>query len=226
MLYINIHVHKACKLHQILEIQSLFHTQAGQINENPKQLFSIGIHPWHTFNINIEKEIRALKKTANCKNVIAIGECGLDKLKGNSLFEQTEIFKAQAIMANEIGKPLIIHCVKAFQEIVELHRQIKPVASWIIHNFTKNGNLALQLTELGFVLSFGLPIIDKDNAPDSFAAITNNAFFLETDEFEGQQIEKLYNKAAELKNMTVEQLSEIIKNNFERCFKVQTDEWQ
>lgn len=192
-----------------------------------KQLFSIGIHPWHTFDINIEKEIIVLKETANLKNVIAIGECGLDKLKGNSMEKQIEIFKAQAILANEVGKPLIIHCVKAFPEIIKLHKQINPVVPWIIHNFNKKEDIAKQLTDLGFILSFGQSLINKNYpAVKAFSLLPGKTFFLETDEADGGQIKQIYEHAAIIKNKTPEQLAGILKENFEMIFKIKTNEWE
>ncbi len=226
MQYINIHTHNHIRNQEILEIQSLYHTQANSITKYPGCLFSIGIHPWHTKDINLGKEIDRIKKNANSKNVVAIGECGLDKLKGADIEVQIEIFKSHALIAEEQNKPLIIHCVHAYQEIISMHQQIGPAAPWIIHDFNKNETLANQLIKNGFILSFGKSLIDKKPSIFKiFAEIKESDFFLETDEKIGINLKQIYEQAANIMNLPLDRLSEIIKFNFEKCFKIKTDDW-
>lgn len=226
MLYINIHTHNPSQDTDILEIQNLFHSQASLSEKYPKHLFSIGIHPWHTNKTILERDILILKKYAYLKNIIAIGECGLDKLKGSELPEQIEIFEAQAVLAEELQKPLIIHCVKAYQELVVIHKKIKPTVPWIIHDFNKNEQLAGQLIKSGFILSFGKSLNDnKPNMFKIFSELPDESYFLETDEESGTKLKLLYELCAKIKNISLDKFAIIIKNNFENCFKIRTDDW-
>ena len=68
---------------------------------------------------------------------------------------QKEVFLAQANLAEETHKPLIIHCVKAWADLIACKKAVKPEMPWIIHGFRGNGELASQLVRLGFYLSFG-----------------------------------------------------------------------
>jgi TatD DNase family protein len=226
MLYINIHTHNPSQDTDILEIQNLFHSQISLSEKNPKHLYSIGIHPWHTNEIILEREIPTLKKYAQLGNIIAIGECGVDKLKGSEVSKQIEIFKAQALLAEELQKPLIVHCVKAYHELLSIHQKIKPSMPWIIHDFNKNGQLANQLIKSGFILSFGKSLNDsKLYISKIFSDLPNESYFLETDEESGNKLKLLYEYSAKIKNISLDELSIIIKHNFERCFKINTDDW-
>ena len=226
MFYINIHTHNPSGDPEIFEIQNLLHTQTDFIKKCPGHLFSLGVHPWHTKDIHLEKEIDKIKRYAYSKNVIAIGECGLDKLKGAVLEAQIDIFKAHALIAEELKKPLIIHCVRAYQEIISIHQKINPIVPWIIHDFNKNEKLADQLIKSGFILSFGKSLCDnKPYLLKLFSELPDDYYFFETDEETGVKLKLLYECAAKIKNISLEKLVEIIKHNFERCFKIKADDF-
>jgi TatD DNase family protein len=226
MLYINIHTHNPSEDSDLLEIRNLFHSQINILEKNPNHLFSIGIHPWYTSEVNLEKDISIIKKSAVSKNIIAIGECGIDKLKGAELSRQIEIFVAQVQLAEELHKPLIIHCVKAYHELVAIHQKIKPSVPWIIHDFNKNDQLAHQLIKMGIILSFGKSLNDKKpSILKLFSELPDESFFLETDEESGNKLKQLYDYSAKIKNISLGALAAIIKSNFERCFKILIDDW-
>ncbi len=80
------------------------------------QACSAGIHPWYV-DLNEEAQWEALVKYAEKPQVIAIGECGLDKLCATEWNRQLHLFEKQIVLANELKKPLIIHCVRAYHEV-------------------------------------------------------------------------------------------------------------
>ena len=116
---------------------------------------SVGIHPWYLTDDDAENQLELLRKAIENKQVLAIGECGLDKLKGPSMELQKVVFKEQMAMAEEHGLPLVIHCVKASNELVQLKRQTHPDQPWIIHGFRGKEALAKEFIQHGFYLSFG-----------------------------------------------------------------------
>lgn len=120
------------------------------------KLYSAGIHPWYLAdetNTSIEK----LEKLLTHPQITALGECGLDKIKGGTtLDKQIEIFKQQIILSEKYKKPLIIHCVHAFNELIQLYSQTNPIQTWIIHGFRGKPELASQLCSVGIHLSFGI----------------------------------------------------------------------
>lgn len=123
-----------------------------EIRENPAW-YSAGIHPWYIYNVHAQ--IEALRSLLQETTLVAIGEAGLDKLADASLSLQQEVFMEQARMAEEYRKPLIIHCVKAWQELIAAKKSVRPGMPWIIHGFRGKGELAAQLIDQGFYLSFG-----------------------------------------------------------------------
>lgn len=144
-----------------------------------KGFYSIGIHPWHTdcLESDLQEIIETLRKKASKDNVVAIGECGLDKLKGAGFDIQKNIFEEQVKISEELSKPLIIHSVKSYNEIIELKKSLKPVQPWIIHGFRGKPQIARQLLNNGFFISVG-----EHFNPKSVSIVPENMLFFETDE--------------------------------------------
>lgn len=140
--------------------------------------YSVGIHPWEAHRFSPEWEAW-LREAATAPNVAAIGEAGIDRFRGEATIkEQERVFLLQAELAESLGKPLIIHCVRAWEETLRLHRLLHPVKSrWIIHGFRGKPALARQLTDAGLSLSIG----EKFN-PGVIAAVPSSQLFIETDE--------------------------------------------
>ena len=168
---------------------------------------SIGIHPW---NIGEEwkRVLASIAASAKESNVVAIGECGLDTLKSPATTElQEEIFKAHIELAEELHKPLIIHCVKAYDRLLALHKEMEPQQAWVLHGFRGKPQLAEQLTRAGLYISLG----EKFN-PDSAKAIPMDKLFIETDESR-HSITDIYTTVAAAKGITVEQLAQQVAAN-------------
>jgi TatD DNase family protein len=112
----------------------------------------MGIHPRQADRTLLPP----LRTLAGLPQVAAIGEVGLDKLASTPWSLQEEVFAAQVQLACEIRKPLIIHCVKAWQELMAVRKTVRYDLPWIIHGFRGNGTLAGQLLRAGCFLSFGI----------------------------------------------------------------------
>ena len=174
---------------------------------------SIGLHPW-----DIDKEWRRkldeIAEYADKGNVWAIGECGIDKINSQADIEsQKEIFQQQALIAEKASKPAIIHCVKGFDEIIAIHKSIKPKQAWIIHGFRGNRQQTEQLTRQGFYLSLG----ERFNE-ESVKAIPNDRLFIESDE-SILDIAGIYKNIATAKNIPIEKLVELIDENRNRIMQ-------
>ena len=173
--------------------------------------YSAGIHPWD-ITPHSAALLQELATTATRANVVAIGECGIDKIKSPAtIATQTEIFAAQARIANAVNKPLIIHCVKAHSELIALRRTIKPTVAWILHGFRGNPTLAQQLLKEGFHLSFG----EKFN-PQSVAATPLHRLFVESDT-SPLPIEDIYAAVAQAAGVTADVLAAAVQKNAVAC---------
>ncbi len=122
----------------------------------PDRFYSAGIHPWDTADEQSARNALAhLALILPSEQIAAIGECGLDALRGGPAAIQEEIFMAQARLAEQYGLPVIIHCVRRFDTLIRLHRELNPHSEWIIHGFRGKPQLARELLRHGFSLSFG-----------------------------------------------------------------------
>ncbi len=153
---------------------------------------SVGLHPWH-ISPEWEERMRRVEQLAAADNVILIGETGLDKIKSSvPLALQEEIFLRHVQLSERFSKPLIIHCVKAYDELIRLRRTLRPTQPWIIHGFRGKPQQAAQLLQTGFQLSFG-----EHFHPDSLRlAVERQSAWLETDE-STLSIEEIHKKATE-----------------------------
>lgn len=120
----------------------------------PGMVHSIGIHPWHTRETT-DRLIASLRTLAAHPATVAIGETGIDQLRGADTARQENIFRIHAELAEIHSKPLIIHSVRSHHLILSLHKQLRPASPWIIHGFRGNPTTARQLVAAGLLLSLG-----------------------------------------------------------------------
>jgi TatD DNase family protein len=188
----------------------------NKFNE-PDIYFSVGVHPW--FLSAWENQIELLEEIANLPKVIAIGECGLDKTKGITLDKQAEIFNIHIRLSEKLEKPLIIHCVKAYNELIRTRSEMQPKQPWIIHGFSSSPQIANQCIESGMCISLGKVLFNNSLTIRSLLqAIPLSRLFLETDEND-YTIDDVYQKYATLMEITVDQLKFEMVKNFDNYFK-------
>ena len=174
---------------------------------------SIGIHPWYVTADDIEQQTEWIKYTAiNDKRVIAIGECGTDKLCNTDMNLQNEAFCNCITLSEELKLPLIIHSIKTSNEIIRLRKSIKPKQPWIIHGFRGKPEQALQYTSNGFYLSFG-----KLYNTESIKIIPLDKLLFETDEYTGN-ITEIIRSAAETLDIPSDKIQDIASENAKRLF--------
>ena len=147
------------------------------------QLWSVGLHPWDldlfcADNLRIKDEIWVeLVAAAASPCVVAIGECGIDLLHGGILATQMLAFRKQALLAERLKKPLIIHAVKAHDIITGMKRDLQPEQPWIIHGFRNKPTIAEIYLKAGCWLSFG-----EKFSPEALDRTPSDRLLAETDE--------------------------------------------
>ncbi|KQR69731.1 TatD family hydrolase [Pedobacter sp. Leaf176] len=210
--FLDVHTHKAAQQKGVESIQSLSLTSDIFLAMPKTRPISIGLHPWYATLDKLETQLKYLSVLAKQANVKLIGECGLDKLMGDNLENQISILTSQITLAEEFSKPLILHCVKAFSELIELKERLKVKVPMIIHGFNKNEELGRQLMAKGFLLSFGAAILKENSGAGKLIQQSEN-FFLETDDSE-ISIKEIYKAAANLKKCSVDELKACIFENW------------
>lgn len=173
--------------------------------------YSVGIHPWHILSFPADGATR-FEELLRHPQVLAIGEAGLDKLAEAPLPLQMEVFGYQARLAEEIDKPLVIHLVKATDELLKLKQQIGPMKPWIIHGFRGKAALAAEYLRHGFYLSFG-----EKYREEALRIVPPDKLFLETDE-STIPVDTLYERAAVIRGIPLGELRETIRRNVSKIF--------
>ena len=215
MKYIDIHTHTESTSPGVLSVFNVFPDKIPEIKEN--QLYSVGIHPWYVNPGNLDKELNIIEELASKSNFIAIGEIGLDKLKPN--FElQKEVFLKQINLAEKLNKPIVMHCVRAYNELLQILKQEKLTVSVIIHRFSGNKETAEQLLKYNVYLSFGEVLLNPDSKTSKiFKEIPESNFFLETDDSD-ISISEIYKAASFLKETV--SVKKTVFNNFVELFSI------
>ncbi len=214
MRYIDIHTHRPRKDENI-QITNVF--AQDLMHDNPNYFFSAGLHPWHISEVNPEQCFESIEASIANKNMLAIGECGLDRHIKLDFALQEKYFSKQINLADKHSKPLIIHCVRAYPDLIKLKKEFRSEVPWILHGFNGNFETTQSLLKHGFYFSFGEPMLKDQTKHDIFRSIPTNRFFLETDDHE-ISIQKIYLFATEILRIDEELLGEVLINNFKTLF--------
>ncbi len=174
---------------------------AEALTDGSELLLSVGLHPWH-IGADWKKQLRMLGGVAGTKRVKLIGEAGLDKLCKTDFELQQTVFLQQIELAEEVQKPLIIHCVKAWPELIAIRKKVLPSVPWVIHGFRGKPELAHQLLAFGIYLSYG----EKFNE-ESLRITPLERLCTETDESK-LIIEEIYSRISKTKGIEMESLLE------------------
>lgn len=150
MMIKDIHTHKGAP-----QPEGVISVSPNGFNPEEGQLYSVGIHPWETKEGNLERMFPRLEEVAQHPQVVAIGECGYDALKGGPAFRQLQVFHQQIELSERIKKGVIIHDVKAHDIIVGLRKDLRATQPWVIHGFRGKPTVAEMLLKSGCWIGFG-----------------------------------------------------------------------
>lgn len=215
-MFLDFHTHKVSQDAGVCGIFNVILRNREEEEWKNRPAVSVGIHPWYIPGEGLEELFDILEDVAALPMVKCIGETGLDALKGGSLKDQEEVFIRQIRIAEKVGKPVVVHCVRAFNELLSVIKKVGPRVPLVIHGFNRKPELARELISAGFYLSFGMDIGDKLHVQRAFQETPADRFFLETDGREGVEIQEIYEKAAVLRGVALPELQKIIHQNYIR----------
>lgn len=198
----------------IVEIVS-FHLGKEVPNEG---LYTIGKHPWWTETVLTNEEVDRLKEHFNRSNCMALGEMGLDKLKGPPMERQIEILRSQLRVASTLKAPVIIHCVRAYHHLLHIKNEFPEIKRWCIHGFGRNATLGQQLVEAGFFISLMPQPHDSEKYTHLLRAIPVDRLFLETDSMPDVSIENIYLQASAALGISLKKLQKQLVQNANNFF--------
>lgn len=208
--FIDFHTHRA---------RQKAHPNFCEILSSPNAmdcLFTLERHPWTTTSMMSKPEENTFRLLLNDPNCLGMGEIGLDKLNGSPLSEQLTILRQLLKIASDEKKSVVLHCVKAFDQLIALKKEFLGSSNWAIHGFNKHPKLAKQLIADGFYLSINPAQLNTCAA--LLDVIPLNKLFLETDDSE-DLIEENYLCVAEALSMNVDALKSQIATNANVFFK-------
>lgn len=207
--FIDIHTHNSVENANVWQLCSLFPEQDAITNP-----FSVGIHPWYIAD-DWQEQMQQVAAKACLESCVAIGECGLDKIVEVPLLVQKKVFEAHIQLANKLQKPLIVHCVKAYDELLSMVKKVE--VPMILHDFSKNANLAQQLQQKDICLSVGKALF-RPYFSNILPKLEVQKLFFETDDMDCE-VSTVYGKAAEILSVGSGFLQQQIHRNFKRVFK-------
>ena len=177
--------------------------------------FSAGIHPWDAGKY----DLAAFNSLFDSPRCLAIGECGLDRTSDAALPLQMKVFEAQIEESVRRGKPLVIHCVRCFPELLRLKSKLSSDApAWVVHGFRGTKRKAFDLLDAGCVLSFGAGLLRDAGNMDYFAEIPPDRILIETDE-SPELFDQIFAEAAAMHLLPPSEFAAILRANFERIFR-------
>lgn len=218
MTFIDIHTHRPFSEPGTIAIRNM----RSDFSRIPAQgCYSVGLHPWYLEVDQAEHLPIELLRAAGLRNVVAIGECGLDTRCDTPADLQRAVFIRQIELAQAVQKPLIIHCVRAFEEILTILRKRKVSVPVMFHGFRRSEALARKIIDDGHLLSFGVHLLMASVA-EVFRNLPPNRVFLETDDSE-VPISHIYAAAANIWGTDIEGVAAGIEHQFKLIFGPVTD---
>lgn len=142
----------------------------------PGHLYSASLHPW---DIRDDWKVQMARVAVQSMHprVVAIGEAGIDKKNSPVPVEvQMEVFREHVKLSETLGKPLIVHCVKATDEILYVRKEMNVAHPWVLHGYRGGPEQAGQLRKRGVYVSFG-----RHYNADALLATPSEHLLLESD---------------------------------------------
>jgi len=210
--YINIHGHRQA---DNIEEWVMMNLMARDFppDDIDNGYYSVGFHPYNVGKVDEEETLNRVRRAVEHPRVLAIGEIGLDKSIEASLDDQQRIFEKQVEIAQTAKLPVILHVVRSFNELLVFMKKHQPGVPMIIHGYNGSVQMASDLVEAGFLISFGQAITgEHSKIVEALQVVPLEKMFLETDEGD-IDIRELYQFAAEIKGVPVDQLRKQIFEN-------------
>lgn len=218
--FIDIHTHQKnpTGVEHTIALVNIFAQDFEIASLKKSRYYSVGLHPWHINESHLQGDLKKLEMALSEKSVIALGEAGLDRLAKAPIKIQEKVFHLHLQLAQKFNKPLIVHAVKSYPDIIAAYKRSGTSAKLIIHGFSVNPKSAEQLIKHGFYLSFGAALLDtRKKAAEVLKLLLPETFFLESDNSE-INITGIYQVAASIKKINIEDLKTILYQNFKNCF--------
>lgn len=203
--YINIHGHRqASSIDEWVMMNLMAKDFPPDDIENG--YYSVGFHPYNLEKADELETLDKVQRAVEHPRVLAVGEIGLDKSIEVPMEKQMRIFEKQVAIAESANLPVVLHVVRAFNEMVGFMKAQQPVVPMIIHGYNGSPQMAEELVKAGFLISFGEAITgEHSKIAEALQRVPVEKMFLETDEGD-MDIRELYQFAAVIKGVSEDHL--------------------
>lgn len=173
------------------------------------ELRAVGIHPWDA------------ERTTLCEELFcgaqAIGEIGLDYACNVNRAKQEELFRQQLAIAEQLGVPVVLHCVRAFARTLDILKEYR-LRGVVFHGFIGSKEQMMQAVKRGYFISYGEAVLRSPKTAEAMRQTPLENLFLETD-VSGKTIEEIYQIAARITGRDIETIINSITDNYNRLFQ-------
>lgn len=223
---IDVHTHQVSPSH--LCVQNFDLGNIGQIGNSPnltQSYYSVGFHPWN-FNsqskYDTQQILQQLFEKLKAPNCVFLGEIGLDRIYQDSYMQQVrfleEFFKWVKGNENELQKPIVFHCVRAYQDIIELLKKYPVSVPIIFHDYNGNAQITQSLLQFQTYFSIGTGVFrDNSKLIQDIDKIPLERVLFETDDQQKFAIHEIYQKFCELRKLDFDETEKLIEENFLLC---------
>jgi TatD DNase family protein len=217
MHYVDAHSHRRSASVDVTSLVNIRITVDMEVFETDG-ICTVGLHPWDVTE-DWRDAVDIVEELSSEDLVLGIGESGLDRACNAPWIHQVDAFEYIADLAERVAKPLVIHCVKAHDELLRVHKFIEPTQPWVLHGFVKGADLARQCLDAGMVLSFGAAVL-KESASlvEAVRLCPEDRFLLETD-VDDATIEEIYAAVADMRGVSRGDLCATLQRTFDTVFK-------
>ncbi len=203
--------HNSCYFFAIFALGMIVDIHTHNAHTQAQTIDTVGIHPWHAQFGNIT-EVEQL-----ASSVDAIGEIGLDFACDVPKEVQIAVFNAQLALAEQYEKAVVLHCVKAFEEVMKMVAKFR-LKAVIFHGFIGSKEQAQRAITQGYYLSFGERTFRSPKSIEALRSTTLSSLFVESDE-STTPIDDIYAQIAELRGVSITELATATEENFKRIFQ-------
>ena len=146
----------------------------------------------------------------------AVGEIGLDAACDVDIKIQTVLFRRQLSLAEKSDKPVILHCVRTFEQVMKILEEYH-LRAVIFHGFIGSPEQAKLAIAKGYFLSFGERTFRSPKSIEALRSTPLEQLFLENDD-SPTPIEKIYEQIADLLKISTNELIEATRKNYTKIF--------
>jgi TatD DNase family protein len=199
---------------------------------------ALGVHPWTVNNLTdeqLQQTVDFISENSRSKNLVAIGEIGLDNKYMNIWDKQLKVFDIMLHLAERLELPVVVHSRGTTAQIVDMlpSYSIKKV---LLHWFSSPISALAKAMDRGFYISEGAPVAFSDEIRDVVRKVSLDNLLTETDgpvrffrpPFQGKKttpalIPIIISAIAEVRKMDAESVAERIGKNFEVFFGIKVN---